>query len=298
MVDDRKTNLTQILFEIGVAHENLASGFIEENNPALAEQEYRKALTKVIDAQGETIRYHKAALYHQIGYCLFLQKNNDEARKYFLYAFIEDCITSDSFPELPAFNNVHSIYLVSYEDLRTLFEKVRADYKRVIPLTPEDYLLNYMNSGNKISSVPVTRATKVFIGGNYRNIALLRHIEDTVREAGFSPVVPLNFKATEEEIYLHAMRLLQDCGNAIFEITFDAGHLMEIERAMAFVDKTNILLLYQQSQKDEKHYTRMLWSTEVVQEGYMHIVGLTERVNVFIEKIRQKAQEIDSNSHG
>jgi hypothetical protein len=53
---------------------------------------------------------------------------------------------------------------------------------------------------------------------------------------------------------------------------------MEIERAMSFIDKKNILILYQQNKKDERHYTRMLWSTEVVQEGYMYIRDLTEKV--------------------
>jgi tetratricopeptide (TPR) repeat protein len=288
MVEDRKTKLAPQLIEAGLEHERLASGFIEWNNSELAEQEYRKALSERLQAQGKTIRYHKGGLCHQIGYCLFLQRNNDEAKKYFLYAFIEDCITLDSFPEMPAFKNLYSVYQISYQDLRALFRKVRADYEQAIPLAPEDYLAEYLKLGNTIESVAVTRDTKVFVGGNYRNIALLRHVEDTVREAGLSPIMPLNFQASEAEIYMHAMRLLKDCGSAIFEITFDAGHLMEIERAMGFIERKNILLLYQQTQKDERHYTRMLWSTEVVQEGYMHIRDLTESVNKFIETTKQK----------
>jgi tetratricopeptide (TPR) repeat protein len=287
MVEDRKTNLTQQLQETGLVHERLALGFIEGNDFELAEQEYRKALSEIIEAQGETVRYHKGSLYHQIGYCLFLRENNDEARKFFLYAFIEDCITLDSFPELPALKNLHGVYQISYQDLRTLFAKVRSDYDQVIPLTPEDYMEAYVESGNGIESVAVRRDTKVFIGGNYRNIALLRYIEDIVREAGLSPIVPINFKASETEIYLHAMRLLQDCGGAIFEITFDAGHLMEIERAMSSIVKKKILLLYQQTQKDERHYTRMLWSTEVTQVGYMHIRELTDSVKAFIEIVKR-----------
>ena len=287
MVEDRKTNLTPQLQETGLVHERIASGFIEGNDFELAEKEYRKALSEVIEAQGKTARYHKAALYHQIGYCLFLRKDNDEAQRFFLYAFIEDCITLDSFPELPAFKNLHGVYQISYQDLRTLFEKVRVDYDQVIPLSPEGYLAAYLESGRGLESVAVRRDTKVFVGGNYKNIALLRHIEDIVQESGLSPIVPLNFKASETEIYLHAMRLLQDCGSAIFEITFDAGHLMEIERAMSFIDKKNVLLLYQQTQRDERHYTRMLWSTEVAQVGYMHIRELPESVKAFIETIKR-----------
>jgi len=243
-------------------------------------------LLAIMEAQGQTIRYHKGGPYHQIGYYLFLQRKNDEARSYFLYAFIEDCTTLDDFPNLPAFKNLNGVYQISYQDLRALFDRVRHDYHTAVPLNPEDYLKAYLDSGSRIESVTVRRDTKVFVGGSFRNIALLRHIEDIVRECGRSPILASNFKAGESEIYLHAMRLLKDCGSAIFEITFDAGHLMEIERAMSFIEKKNILLLYQQLEKDEKHYTRMLWGIEVAQVGYMKIDELTQKVNDFLKGIQ------------
>jgi hypothetical protein len=61
---------------------------------------------------------------------------------------------------------------------------------------------------------------------------------------------------------------------------------MEIERAMNLIDKRNILLLYQQLERDEKHYTRMLWGLEVEQVGYMHVDELAERVKAFLNRIR------------
>ena len=233
----------------------------------------------------ETIRYHKAGVYHQIGYYLFLQGKNDDARTYFLYAFIEDCITSNDFPDLPAFKNLHGIYQISNEDLRALFDKVRNDYQKAIPLHPEDYLRIYLDSGNRMKWVVVKRDTKVFIGGNYRNIAILRYIENTVRQFGLSPIVASNFEVQESEIYLHSMNLLRDCGTAIFEITIDAGHLMEIERAIKFIKKKNILLLFQQHKRDERPYTRMLWGVEVAQVGYMHIAELNQKVNDFLKAL-------------
>lgn len=286
MIEDRKTNFPAEIKVSYLSHEGTALRCAEKADYSGAEREYRALLSVIMEAQGEAIRYHKGGPYHQIGYYLFLQGKNDDARTYFLYAFIEDCITLDNFPELPAFKNLYGVYQASYEDLRALFYRVKDDYHKTIPLNPEDYLRIYLDSGKSIESVSVRRETKVFVGGNYRNIAILRHIEKTVREFGLSPILASNFEARESEIYLHSMRLLQDCGSAIFEITFDAGHLMEIERAINLNDKKNILLLYQQLERDEKHYTRMLWGVEVGQVGYMHIDELVEHVKEFLKVIK------------
>ena len=286
MIEEKKSNLPPEIESSCRSHEETALRCAEKADYSSAEREYRALLSEIMEAQGETIRYHKGGLYHQIGYHLFLQGKNDDARTYFLYAFIEDCITLDDFPELPAFKNLHGVYQISYEDLRALFDKVRGDYHKTIPLNSEDYLRIYLDSGNRMESVSVRRDKKVFVGGNYRNIAILRHIENTVREFRLSPILASNFEVHESEIYLHAMSLLQDCGIAIFEITFDAGHLMEIERAMKFIEKKNILLLYQQLKKDEKHYTRMLWGVEVAQVGYMHIDELTQKVKDFLKAMK------------
>jgi len=286
MIEDKKTNLPPEIETSYRSHEETALHCAEKADYSSAEREYRALLSEIMEAQGETIRYHKGGPYHQIGYYLFLQGKNDDARRYFLYAFIEDCITLDDFPELPAFKNLHGVYQISYEDLRALFNKVRGDYHKTIPLNSEDYLRIYLDSGNRMESVAVRKDKKVFVGGNYRNIAILRHIENTVREFGLSPILASNFEVHEADIYLHAMSLLQDCGIAIFEITFDAGHLMEIERAMKFIEKKNILLLYQQLKKDEKHYTRMLWGVEVAQVGYMYIDELTQKVKDFLKAMK------------
>lgn len=284
-MEDKKTNLPSEIEGSYRSHEEAALRFAEKADYSSAEREYRAILSEIMKAQGDKVRYHKGGPYHQIGYYLFLQRKNDDARSYFLYAFIEDCITLVDFPDLPAFKNLHGVYQISYQDLRALFDKVRSDYyNKTIPLNPEDYLKIYLNSGNQMGSVAVRKDTKVFVGGNYRNIAILRHIEDIVRQSGLSPILASNFEVHESEIYLHAMNLLQDCGVAIFEITFDSGHLMEIERAMKFIEKKNILLVYQQLKKDEKHYTRMLWGIEVTQEGYMNIDELTQKVKGFLEQ--------------
>jgi len=290
IIEDKKTHFPSEIQDLCRSHEKMARQFIEGNDYRSAEQEYKDLLSEIIQAQGKKTRYHKGGLYHQIGHCLFLQGKNDDARTYFLYAFIEDCITSDTdtLPTWPAFRNLRGVYKIDYEYLHALFTRIRQDIHSTIPLTPENYLRIYSDSGNKIEPVSVRRETKVFVGGNYRNIAVLRYIEGIVMEFGLSPILASNFKVGESEIYWHAMLLLQDCGSAIFEITFDAGHLMEIERAMKMklIDKKNILLLYQQLERDKKHYTQMLWGMEVRQVGYMSIDELTENLKSFLNEIK------------
>jgi hypothetical protein len=285
-IEDKKTDLPQRFVGLYQFHEQAALGFIEKKDYKAAEQEYKTLLGKIQALENNKVRYHKGGPYHQIGYCLFLQGRSADAALYFLHAFIEDSITLDSFPDLPAFKTLHGVYQISYEDLRTLFTKIKDDIRNNIPLYPEDYLKTYFASGKKI--VSVRRETKVFVGGNYRNIAILRYIEEIVRKSELSPILASNFRVDESEIYLHAMWLLEDCGSAIFEITFDAGHLMEIERATKFINNRNILLLYQQLEKEEKHYTRMLWGVEVEQMGYMHIDELAKNIGEFLDRMKQR----------
>jgi hypothetical protein len=301
MTEDKKTHFPSEIQDLYRSHEEMALQFIEGNDYRSAEQEYKDLLSEVIRAQRKEAgyhRYHKGVPYHQIGYCLFLQGKNDDASTYFLYAFIEDCITSDSFPRWPAFRNLHGIYRISYVDLHALFNRIQHDIRSTVPLTSEDYLKSYLDSGKKIEPVSVRRETKVFVGGNYKNIAVLRHIERIVMEFGLSPILASNFKVGKSsEIYLHAMHLLQDCGSAIFEITFDAGHLMEIERAIAMklIDKKHILLLYQQLEQDAKHHTRMLWGIEVGQVGYMSIDELEDNLNNFLSGIKHSWHRENGN---
>ena len=90
MIEDKKTNLPMEIESSYRFHEEIALRYVEKADYSSAEREYTVLLSEIMQAQGETIRYHKGGPYHQIGYYLFLQGKNDDARTYFLYAFIED----------------------------------------------------------------------------------------------------------------------------------------------------------------------------------------------------------------
>jgi tetratricopeptide (TPR) repeat protein len=286
IVEDKKLHLPPEIQDRCRYHEELALRSIQGKDYSSAEQAYKNLLSEIIEAQRNVTRYHKGVPYHQIGYCLLLQGNNDAALTYFQYAFVEDCITSDTFPSWSAFKNLYGIYKTAHEDLLALFDEIKRDIQVTVPLIGEEYLRRYLDSGKKIESVSVRREIKVFVGGNYRNIAVLRHIEGIVRKSGLSPILASNFKAGESEAYLHAMHLLEDCGSAVFEVTFDAGHLMEIERAIRLIDNKNILLLYQKTEQNDKQYTRMLWDMEVEQVGYMGIDELEDKLKSFLSGIK------------
>jgi len=294
MIQNKKTDIPPELFSLYQAHERKASKFLENGDFVSAEQEYRFVLSEILHAQGNNTRYHKGGPYHQIGYCLFLQDKGNDALKYFQYAFIEDCMSIDNFPKLPAFLNLNHVYKISYGDLHKLFSQVKKDIAIDTPLNPEGYLEIYTDSRNKIESIDLTKEKKVFVGGNYKNIVILRYIQDEINELGKSPILAIDFKEDiSENIYFHSMLLLKDCGSAIFEITFDSGHLMEIESAFKGMPEGNILLLFQKkTSEEEEHYiTKMLLGVGVKPVGYMRIGDLKEIIKKFLNNIKPALTE-------
>jgi hypothetical protein len=92
------------------------------------------------------------------------------------------------------------------------------------------------------SSLPPTFRNRVFIGGNYDLSPVLRHIQSIValNDADLRPIFLGDFEMPQDETVFHALRLLSECRRAIFEITIDSGHLIEI---MEYVRKKDIQIL-------------------------------------------------------
>jgi len=101
-----------------------------------------------------------------------------------------------------------------------------------------------MAAGKNRNSEQVKK--KVFIGGNYDGMALLRKISDCIDKEHFDPQIVLvkypNLRPWE--IYSKCMEVLKECEYAIFEETFPAGELMELE-SVATSRKINTLVIYQ-----------------------------------------------------
>jgi hypothetical protein len=79
-------------------------------------------------------------------------------------------------------------------------------------------------------SLPGTVDTRVFVGGNYDLSPVLRFIAKLVKENGFVPIFVGDYDVPRDRINEYSMRLLFQCGRAIFEATVDNGQTMEIQK--------------------------------------------------------------------
>ncbi len=94
-----------------------------------------------------------------------------------------------------------------------------------------------------MDNIPGKLSKRVFIGGSYRNIAVLREISRMVLEKGYQPILASNFVIPRDNTRPETLRLLAACKFAIFEISFRDGHTIEIEKTKEF--NINTLLVYQ-----------------------------------------------------
>lgn len=94
-----------------------------------------------------------------------------------------------------------------------------------------------------MDNIPGKLSDRVFIGGSYRNIAVLREISRITLELGYQPILASNFLIPRDKTRPETLRLLANCRTAIFEISFRDGHTIEIEKTREFDIKT--LLVYQ-----------------------------------------------------
>lgn len=90
---------------------------------------------------------------------------------------------------------------------------------------------------------PGALQNRVFVGGNYDIMPLLKKICETVFDNGYQPIFAYDFEVPTDEIHDHDIRLLHNCKYAIFEVSNPAGELMEIERVRDWRIAT--LLIYQ-----------------------------------------------------
>lgn len=125
---------------------------------------------------------------------------------------------------------------------------------------------------------------RVFLGGNYDNIAVLREIRKMIERCGFHPILALDVDMLEEEIHRQDLCLLSNCTYAIFEETFPAGELMELERAGDYPNIKRIYIFYQARFNKEEHPAQLssmivsmaqeIKGSRVIIEGYLDFEDL------------------------
>jgi DNA polymerase III delta prime subunit len=94
-----------------------------------------------------------------------------------------------------------------------------------------------------IDEVPGREDDRVFVGGNYDEMPVLREIARFVWESGKIPILAYDFDVPLDKINEYDLKLLHRCKYAIFEITLPNGHHYEIAAGLTY--NVTEYLLYQ-----------------------------------------------------
>ena len=146
------------------------------------------------------------------------------------------------------------------------------------------------------SALPPSFENRVFIGGNYDLAPVLRHIQRIValHDPDLRPIFLDDFDIPLENTVFHALRLSGDCRRAIFEVTIDSGHLIEI---MQYTQKRNtqMLMVYMSSHfKKPYPYTATSMLRNLITQsgdyepiqGYRSLGELEQIIKKFLDATR------------
>ena len=258
-------------------------------------------------------RFHKGTPLYWWGFTLLLQESSDKVSQGYeklLLAYIEDLLDYDNFQEArkaPACNALARNPAIgkSLLDLvQRQVENIRA--KHQVPKNPEEVLKPLSDEAQEALDQPIEvtlnqvkpalgewlkekgpKEKRVFIGGNYRNIAILNYIDKVVGDINFVPIMAINFPETSKPAYeklIHdiSIEMLRKCSFAIFEVTFSDGHLMEIERAKDFTNLKTILVYQIKKRGERPTVTSMLMTNKFEKKGYRNFTELTVEINYFL----------------
>jgi len=275
---------------------------------------YKELYEKIKAKQPPNKRYHKGYPLHNIGYTMFRLGQIMPALHYFILAYIEDLLSENKGEEEKANDTaagkfLRQIYKAREPYLKTLQEMVfnkkesgitvndpetiLTDFPKLVRSTTE-FKKNFANLLEKFpDSSPIkkripgmfekTWEERVFIGASYKEIYVINSIKIIVEQKGYDPIVALDFDIPSILIHHHSLMLLHECKYAIFDLSQEAGQLMEIERVRDYEVKT--IAVYQAAGGDPKitemlkaHLTAMSIHTS----AYSNNEELTSIINSFL----------------
>ena len=100
----------------------------------------------------------------------------------------------------------------------------------------------------KPDDLPGERSKRVFVGGDYDFMADLRMIAEYVRKMGYIAISAWDFDVKEDKIYHTDVLLMMNCAHAIFEVTSEAGQLIELAEVLFQIDSLSLFLFKLQFQ--------------------------------------------------
>lgn len=292
----------EILSDI-IGYEKEAYVNLRVGRYAKAEELFQKQLNLIFEWQAKKDKpIHKGAPLHMMGICLLYQEKIDAAVRFFLLAYVEDTLNVslelESEADLaPASLMLRSAFRIDVDFLKAIKEYVAKLKKErkwaqardpakilevVLNIVKPRSLLDLCKSIPKvvpkqpIDPLPGTWDKRVFVGGDYDHLSILREIQDAIIRSGFQPILPYDFLVPPQLIHHHDLMLFHCCRLAIFEVSSPAGQLMEIERAKDY--DVDTILFYTDRDGPPHSLTSMVLTAGHIMQPYSDISDLKQKI--------------------
>jgi len=209
--------------------------------------------------QRYSTRFHKGWELHNQGIALLQLGDISDGITKIYQAYVEDALSADpgsedAIDESPAGQTLRRFG--APEDVLTAIKSIARDRKARgdIPLIPNAILSDLSLAGTSYERAQASAAEgakeseprekrtiedglklpferRCFVGGHYYGGGPnLEEIRQIVESEGFDPILPVDFEIGEQDVHHRSLLLLHLSSRAIFEVTFPAGQLMELER--------------------------------------------------------------------
>jgi len=170
----------------------------------------------------------------------------------------------------------------------TLLEEIKSEYLLDIAAFLSSNTTITERVKYSVDDPPGKIENRVFIGGNYALMPVLREIEKVAKYHGFQPIIARDFDISKEKTRDYTLRLLFMCRYAIFEETVGDGQLSEVIRTSGFseIKMLQVYMAIDEHKEPPKTMSVMVWQAKPPPQGYVSIEELREIVKTFLSRVR------------
>jgi hypothetical protein len=297
-------------------HELTGLAHFFEKKYSKAASQFEKQYRILCDAQKDEGRsIHKGAPLHNWALSLLLEGYNEKGTQEAVAAYIEDLLTTGLERSRDSLaSKLLSELGVDDDQKKEIDRIVRSVEKQVGDIRDTEAIVSdvvgirngkvqVLNSEVKMPSSIVLanygialsgdRDKRVFVGGSYRNIALLieicRIIDDIDSYVGI--LAERYLKGVPKKIVRKVCNAMLDhCSYAFFEISFTNGHMMEIEHCHNILEdnkQIDVMLAWQvvehtRNIDDDPPISQMLLADEFLKVDYRNLTELGIELNKFL----------------
>lgn len=289
---------------------------IRERNFLEARGSFKYLYETLLNSQPNGESYHKGFPLHNWAIATLLARDPQEALRLFILAFVEDALSQEPSKEsdardTPAGQVVWLLYEVDPKLLIAIEQLARRHKPDRLLSDPQELLDEVLEQTglalNNVAAKTIRLAPRdtnnlesswerrVFIGGNYSTqFAIIQEMAMEVSRWGFDPIIASEFDMPKRLIHHHTMMLLHNCKRAIFEISSQAGQLMEIERLRDYGIEP--LLVYSpnpahQGPRVSSMLDTLMQQGEYTVESYSDVQKLREHVRAYLEPDFERVKE-------